>query len=145
MSFLTRRRTVAQTIGLLRTATDQQLQSIGAQSFERVKVADLILRGEALRYDNGAMVLEITDATIRHECGFLNYADALAFINGIQLQRAQGITLGSAIPYSQSADHYRLSGWVWRTPLRCNVYYYDWGTDGQARAVIDLGPVESRA
>jgi hypothetical protein len=144
MSFLARLRTVAQTIGLLRTATDQQLQSIGAQAFERVKVADLILRGESLRYDNGAMVLEITDAVIRHECGFLNYADALAFVNGLQPAVQSVFTLGSAIPYSQSADHYRLSGWVWSVyPVRCNAYYYDWA-EGRARAVIDLGPVESR-
>jgi|GEM_PF-4738377 len=124
-------------------ATDAQLQSIGEQAFQRVKVANLIARGGSTNPScvDGAIVFEISGGFIRFECGFLNRNDAKDFLAKLAQSRSQ--LVAAAVPYSQSPAHYRLDGWVGTLPPRCNASYYDWGSDKNLRVVLDLGPVQA--
>lgn len=130
-------------IRIARAATDAQLQSIGEQAFRRVEVAALIANGgtDPSYVDNGNIAFRSGPQCfpVQFECGFLNESDAKDFLARL----SPSLPLKSAVPYSQSTDHYRLDGWVWTLPPRCNVKYFDWGSGGKPWVVLDLGPVQA--
>jgi hypothetical protein len=131
-------------IRIARTATDAQLQSIGDQAFRRVEVAALIANGgtDPSYVDNGNIAFRSGPQgfPVQFGCGFLNESDAKAFLARL----SSSLPLKSAVPYSQSTDHYRLDGWVGSVwPPRCNAKYFDWGSGGKPWVVLDLGPVQA--
>ena len=124
----------------LQAITKAMLQSVGRQAHQRALVAGLILQGQAAAHDNGAMWV----GDVSYPCGFLNEADAQAFVDRLLLHRANGTQILNVVSYLDSSAHYKLEGWVKTVvPPRCNAYYYDW-RNGHLRIIVDLGAINSK-